>query len=70
MAAMIEWAECDILQGIRWALNLHFASWILLWLIQHRVAYRTVPVTIFAWEVLVYWIGLGVIGGFMLYRPD
>ena len=70
MAAIIEWSESDLLTGIRWALNLHFASWILLWLIQHRVAYRTVPVTIFAWEILVYWIGLGVIGGFMLYRPD
>lgn len=68
--ALINWSEDDLLTGIRWALNLHFVSWILLWLIQHRVSHRTVPVTIFAWELLTYWIGLGVIGGFFLYRPD
>ena len=70
MASMIEWVESDLLQNIRYAMDIHFAIQIVLWLWKHRVAYRRVPVTIFAWALLVYWVGLGIIGGFMLYRPD
>ena len=48
----------------------HFATWILLWLFQHRVKFRKMPLKTFACEIFVYWVVLGFFFGYMLYRPD
>ena len=67
---MVQWSEPALLTYIRYAMDLHFFTWIIVWFTQHRMQLRNVPISLVLWEVLVYWLGLGVVLGFMLYRPD
>jgi hypothetical protein len=67
---LIQWYEPALLTYIRYAMDWHFFTWMIVWFTQHRMQLRNVPISLVLWEVLVYWLGLGVIFGFMLYRPD
>ena len=36
----------------------------------HHTTNRMLSLTSVAWQVLVYWVLLGLVGGYYLYRPD